>query len=120
VIIFRGNGGRSKLCDEMTARGAEVEYAEVYRRNCPAVDPETLLHYWQPGSLDVITAASNETLENLFEMAGPEGQPMLREQQLVVPGPRQVACAKKLGFKKIPVVAENASDEAMVAVLGKI
>lgn len=117
VIIFRGNGGRSKLYDEMTARGADVEYAEVYRRNCPRVDPDTLLHYWQPGALDVITAASNETLENLYEMAGLQGQPLLRELSLVVPGQRQVVCAETLGFKQTPVVAENASDEAIVGAL---
>ncbi len=120
VIIFRGNGGRSKLYDELSARGAAVEYAEVYQRNCPTVDPAALLPYWQPGALDVITVASNETLENLFKMAGPQGQPLLRELQLVVPGQRQVTCARKLGFSQAPVVAANAGDEAIVVALKKI
>ena len=117
VVIFRGNGGRSKLYDALTARGAQVEYAEVYSRRCPAVDPESVKGLLSPGHIDVITAASNETLENLFTMVGEEGRRRLKEKLLVVPGQRQVACAERLGFRKTPVVADNASDEAIVAAL---
>ena len=120
VIIFRGNGGRSKLYDTLTARGAGVEYAKVYRRRCPNADQPAMLDLLQPGRLDVITAASNETLENLFAMAGPAGQHLLCEKLLIVPGQRQVTRARELGFKQTPVVAENASDEAIVAALEKL
>jgi len=117
VLIFRGNGGRSKLYEVLTARGAVVEYAEVYRRTRPDPDPRSLLPYWQPGAVDVVAVNSNETLENLFAMAGPQGQDLLRGMQLLVPGPRQVACAEQLGFRLPPIVAENASDEAVLAAL---
>jgi uroporphyrinogen-III synthase len=120
VVIFRGNGGRSKLCEVLTARGAKVEYAEVYRRRCPEVDPQTMLALLQPGRLDAITAASNETLENLVTMAGPDGLPLLQEERLIVPGQRQVVRARELGFRRPPLVAGNAGDEAFVRALEKL
>jgi uroporphyrinogen-III synthase len=117
VVIFRGNGGRDTLRDTLIARGAEVDYVEVYRRVCPDVDPASLLHLWQPGVLDVITVTSNETLQNLYEMAGAEGQEALDRIPLVVVSQRQVALAEKLGFVQKPLVAENAGDEAIVSAL---
>ncbi len=120
VIIFRGNGGRSKLYDSLTARGAEVVYAEVYRRTCPVIDFQTMLDLLQQENLDVIIIASNETLQNLCHMAGPQGRRILREKLLVVPGQRQLVLAEQLGFTKTPVVAGNASDEAFLEALKNI
>jgi uroporphyrinogen-III synthase len=117
VVIFRGNGGRDVLRDVLSQRGAEVDYVEVYRRACPVIDPGAIAHYWQPGAVDLITITSNESLQNLHAMAGPPGQPLLRELRLVVISERQVVLARELGFKHRPLVAANASDEAILAVL---
>jgi len=119
VVILRGNGGREFLHDTLIERGAEVEYVEVYRRACPVVDPAEILPYWQPGTLDIITITSNETLQNLFDMAGLEAQPLLREIALLVVGERQAALAKRLEFTRQPLLAEHASDEAIVTALEK-
>jgi uroporphyrinogen-III synthase len=113
VLIFRGNSGRETLRDTLRARGAQVEYAEVYRRGCPA-DSAELLRLLQQGELDAVTATSNETLQNLFDMAGPEGQSLLRQLPLVIPGNRQAELAARLGFMQGCVIAGHASDEAMV------
>ncbi|MFV1972937.1 MAG: uroporphyrinogen-III synthase, partial [Thiohalobacterales bacterium] len=110
VVIFRANGGRKTLHDTLAERGAEVDYVEVYRRACPVVDPREILPYWQPGALDVITITSNETLQNLFAMAGVEGQPQLREIPLLVVSERQAALAQQLDFTRQALRAEHASD----------
>lgn len=112
VVIFRGNGGRETLHDTLKARGATVEYVEVYRRVCPQVSDE-LLRLLKQDALDVITATSNETLQNLFDMAGPEGQPLLRNIPLVLASNRQAELAASLGFMQGAVIAGHASDEAM-------
>jgi uroporphyrinogen-III synthase len=115
VIIFRGNGGREYLHDTLTERGAEVDYVEVYRRACPVVDAAAMLELLQPGYLDYITVTSNETLQNLFDMAGAAGQPLLCEAPLVVVSQRQSLLARQLGFNREPLLTANASDAAIVA-----
>jgi uroporphyrinogen-III synthase len=115
VVIFRGNGGREYLHDTLLERGAEVDYVEVYRRACPVVDAAAILKLLQPGYLDYITVTSNETLQNLFDMAGAAGQPLLCDVPLVVVSRRQSLLARQLGFRREPLLAANASDEAIVA-----
>lgn len=117
VVILRGNGGREHLRETLLARGAVVDYVEVYRRACPEVDPQLMRALLQPGALDVVTATSNETLENLFAMAGEEGQQQLRTLPLIVASERQAQLAQELGFEQPALVAENASDAALVEAL---
>ena len=119
VFILRGNGGREHLRDTLRARGAEVDYVEVYRRVCPATDSQLMRALLQPGALDVITATSNETLQNLFSMAGASGQPQLRGLPLVVASERQAQLAQELGFEQSAVVAENAGDAALVEAVNR-
>ena len=117
VVIFRGNGGRDVLRDTLAARGADVDYVEVYQRKCPTVDARRMQSLLQPGYLDGITITSNESLQNLFAMAGTDGQPLLLQIPLVVMGARQATLAQQLGFVHTPFIAANASDEAIVAAI---
>jgi uroporphyrinogen-III synthase len=120
VVILRGNGGREHLRDTLRARGAEVDYVEVYRRVCPATDSQLMRSLLQPGALDIITLTSNETLLNLFTMAGEDGQPQLRTLPLVVASERQAQLARELGFEHAAVVAENAGDAALVEAVKRL
>lgn len=119
VVIFRGNGGRDTLHDTLKARGARVDYVEVYRRACPQ-DGSQLLQLLQQGGVDVITATSNETLQNLFDMAGAEGQPLLRDIPLVIAGKRQAELAARLGFRQGAVIAGHAGDASMAAAVDEL
>ncbi len=119
VVILRGSGGRELLHDTLVQRGARVDYVEVYRRVCPEVAAETMRQLLQPGFLACITITSNETLENLYAMAGPRGQPLLRDIPLVVAGGRQAALAATLGFTQPPVIAVNAGDAALLAAVAE-
>lgn len=113
VAILRGSGGRDTLFETLTVRGANVEYVEVYRRVPPAASVQPLQRLLREDAPDVITATSNETLQNLFDMAGDESRSILLGTPLVVASARQAALAARLGFTQGAVIAGHASDEAM-------
>ena len=111
IIIFRGEGGREVLGDTLTSRGAEVFYADMYRRSLPE-SPGELEHYL--AQADIITISSNQGLQNLYDLAADKDS--LIRHTLVVPGQRAYRLAKALGFGNI-FMAENATDEACMNTL---
>ncbi len=113
VAILRGNGGRDTLFETLTARGADVAYVEVYRRLCPRQSAPSLQRLLREHAPDVITATSNETLQNLFDLAGSECRALLLDIPLVLASRRQAELAARLGFRQGAVIAGHASDEAM-------
>ena len=111
VVIVRGEGGREKLADSLRARGAEVDYAEVYRRVAPDVQISSQI---SREKVDVITITSGEALTNLAEMAKQQNQPWLFEKPLVVIHDRIAQLANKLGFSKPVQVTSEVSDAAIL------
>jgi len=102
VVIFRGQGGRELLGETLSARGAQVEYAECYRRCRSDADPAPLLEAWHRNELHAVTATSSEGLRHLFEMVG-EGRDALRNTPLFVPHPRIAQAARELQARTVVV-----------------
>jgi uroporphyrinogen-III synthase len=114
IVIFRGEGGREWLRNELAARGARIEYAECYRRLPPATaDRDVLLARWQSGDIDAVSITSSEGLANLFELLGSSGQARLRATPVFVPHPRIAESARELGIGSIVVTGRG--EEAAVA-----
>lgn len=118
VLIVRGEGGRTLLRDVLTQRGAEVRFAEVYRRVRPAVDPGKLIARW-PAEVGLAIATSDEILFNLVELLGDKGREPLMDTPLVVISERTAATARGLGFHTVRV-AERADDPSIVKALGEL
>jgi uroporphyrinogen-III synthase len=116
-VIFRGNGGREMLADTLRKRGARVEYAEAYRRVCPKSDSAELLQRWRQGFVNIVLVNSAESLRNLVRMLGKAGESLLTGTPLLVVSERMLALAEELGFQYAPVVADNATDKAVVDAL---
>lgn len=112
IIIFRGQGGRELLAQTLSQRGAAVEYAEVYRRVRPGGDLRRLMAHDPPP--DVITATSNEILQNLYDMAAPTQRQWLLQRQLVVIGERAADLAVRLGFQHPAIVAAHGNEHGLV------
>ncbi len=117
IVIFRGEGGREVLAETLRRRGAEVTYAEVYRRVKPKADVSRLMKHWARGEVDIITVTSNEALSNLFDLVGQLGRQWLQKTPLVVISERAVELARGLGFKSEILVASQADDTALLAAI---
>ncbi|MGX2039418.1 uroporphyrinogen-III synthase [Methylocaldum sp. MU1018] len=112
ILIVRGEGGREHLGKTLAARGAEVAYAEVYRRILPETDVAHWIDLWRQGHIDIVTITSGEALNNLAQLLG-EAKPEFAERTpLVVIGSRIEKLARDQGWRCV-VSAESASDQAI-------
>jgi len=114
IIIFRGQGGREVLADGLRKRGAQVRYAEVYRRVQPRHDEDIIHKLWIDTPPDVIVVTSNEGLQNLFNMTAVDDHKQLLRTPLVSIGKRMSGLADQLGFSRLPVVARETSDQGLL------
>ena len=116
IVIFRGGGGRELLVETLRSRGASVVYAEVYRRVKPGARSADM--FAQAGEIDIVIITSQDGLRNLLEMADMEHRrDWLLNKQLAVISTRVAQLAAALGFKHRPLVAAEATDEALVAAI---
>lgn len=122
VLIVRGEGGRELLKETFAAHGMAVETHEVYRRVRPAVDAARLAEveaYWSDEGVDVVTATSIETLENLQAMLTERGRQLLSSTALLVPSRRIIAAAVGAGLHGDAIVAAGADDASMIGALAQ-
>lgn len=91
VRIIRGNNGRELLAEQLTARGAIVEYLAVYERRLPVISAQTLADIelrWREGKIAVITVMSVQSLQNLHELLPAWCKNQLESTPLVTPADR--------------------------------
>ncbi len=115
ILIFRGQGGRELLAQTLSQRGAAVEYAEVYRRARPAGDLGELLN--QSPAINLITATSNESLQNLYDMTNNEQRDWLLSRQLIVISERTARLARQLGFHHPAIVSTQSTNQGLTNVM---
>ncbi len=116
VLIFRGEGGREFLGDELAARGARVEYAECYRRVRPDADPAPLAAALERGEVDAVTVSSAEGLANLLKYFDAAGRQRLQRVALCVPHRRVAEAAAGLGMRAA-LVGGPGDDEVLAALV---
>lgn len=116
ILIVRGAGGREHLAESLRARGAQVRYAEVYRRVKPDNDPEVLLTPLRKGEIDIISVTSTEALNNLIEFCAAEPV-TLQRTPLVVFHQRIADAARQRGFHGPLLVCDQPGDEGLLDTL---
>lgn len=112
VLILRGEGGRELLGDTLKARGAQVEYAQCYRRVRPGTDIGPLLAAWDEAAVHAVTVSSAGGLGNLFAMLGEHGAAQLRRTPVFAAHERVAEAARRHGVTE--VVLAGTSDEEML------
>jgi len=118
VLIIRGVGGRTTLQDELERRGARVQNFECYRRSCPELARGEMASLLDKEQIEVILLSSGEGFTNLLALLSPQETTKFRDISLIVPSARVADVAKQSGFVRVEVAA-NATDDAMLAALGR-
>jgi uroporphyrinogen-III synthase len=113
VLILRGQAGRNLLGDELAARGAAVEYREVYRRELPAHDTAAFERLTAEAFPTLVVLTSNEGMHNLFELVGATAAERLRTLPWLLISERMRESALKLGHNGPVVIAQSASDDGI-------
>jgi uroporphyrinogen-III synthase len=122
VLIVRGEGGRELLRDTFMEHGMSVDTREVYRRVRPNVDAAKVAEVearWSDEGIDVVTATSIETLQNLEALLTEHGRQLLSSTALLVPSRRIAAAAVSAGLRGEAIVAAGADDAAMIGALAQ-
>lgn len=112
IVVFRGEGGRDLLKDELTRRGAQVEHAECYRRGRPNADAAPLLRLWARDELHAVIVTSGESMRNLFDLVGKPGQQWLKKTPVFAPHEKIAAVARELGLEQ--VIVTPSGDEGLL------
>ena len=114
ILILRGQQGRNLLGDELSARGARVDYCEVYRRALPACGPGGFNRLVEDGFPTLVILTSNEGMFNLFELVDAAAAARLRLIPWLLISERMRESALKLGHNASIVIARSASDSGIV------
>jgi uroporphyrinogen-III synthase len=114
IILFKGEGGRETLEQELSNRGAQVIPLELYRR---AIPHNSAPLKWQ--EIDIILITSNMALEHLWQMTPESERPLLLEKPLIVISDRGEKLAQELGFHYHPLQASSAENSALLDTLFK-
>ena len=117
VVIAKGRGGLAVLQQTLESRGARVVELEVYERRRPQVIANDFVTAGIHGEIDIVVAASAQSLENLIDMVGARGRDWILSAPLVVVSERIADAAVELGMKRRPMVASGARDDQIVEAL---
>jgi uroporphyrinogen-III synthase len=113
ILILRGQQGRNLLGDELSARGARVEYREVYRRALPAPDAEAFNRLVAPHFPTLVILTSNEGMHNLFQLVDAPAAARLRQTPWLLISERMRESALNLGHNAPIIIASGASDDGI-------
>lgn len=117
VRIIRGSKGRELLAEELTARGATVNYLSVYERRLPTVPPDMLAELearWRQGNINVVTAMSVQSLRNLVRLLPEWCRNQLESTPLVTPAGRVLKEALDRYPASRPILAAGPQASEMV------
>ena len=113
VLILRGQQGRNLLGDELAARGARVEYLEVYRRALPAPDFAAFERLVAPAFPTLVVLTSGEGMHNLAQLVDAAALRALCRVPWLLISERMRESALNLGHNAPVLIARNASDSGI-------
>lgn len=117
ILILTGEQPRSLLADVLTKRGARAQVIYCYRRE-KTRDPQcqlaAMVTTLQP---NIVVCSSRDALVNLFELVSAQSIDALFCTTLLLSHVRMTEKARDFGHKGPILVAENATEAAMIKAL---
>jgi len=117
VAIIRGENGRDYLRDSLLRAGSDTDYFDVYQRNCPQYNLDTIKQHWLDQKLDIILLSSGTSVNNFFRLANNEK--WIDELTLLL-GSERIRNKIPKGFQGKILVAEDPNDETIYQKLATI
>lgn len=111
-VIVRGQGGRPRLAEELSTRGATVKYCELYQRKAAWQNGRDLASYLSRETPDLITASSVDNLNYSILLAQKhEMLANVKRATWLLPGERVLAAACEHGLKnQLPCISTRLDD----------
>lgn len=115
VTVLCGERGPMRLAEGLRGRGAVTTVIEIYRRvrvPHPVTEVRAAL-----AAVGAAIVSSGGALEHLTDLAPADLRARLLDLQLVLPSARVVEMARRLGFRRPPLVPPRVGDAAFIQAL---
>lgn len=101
ILLFKGQGGRMLIEEQLSLRGAKLSILEVYKRVLPTLSHPFTTSLWQDDLVDIILLTSEQSIINLFKLFSKEAHSWLRSKPSLVLSERLVKAASSAGMNQI-------------------
>jgi uroporphyrinogen-III synthase len=116
ILIFRGNGGRELLFDELRRRGAQVEAITAYRRSIPTTSPAGLLELLKVKKVTAVSIMSSSAVKNLVTLVPEQDHKSILFSLPVYASHKRIKdTAEALGF--LNVTETESGDKGLITTL---
>ncbi len=115
VLLIQGEGGRTLLADTLRQWGVWVTQLSVYRRVLAQPSVEEIANVAR-APIDVIIGTNGSGIKNLIILLHTQHFALL-DVQLLVASARIAHLSRDLGFRRPALIAENATDAALMRAL---
>lgn len=120
IAIIKGASGRELLAQGLQERGASVSGISVYQRQQPAHEPAIVTRHCLDWQVNVVVTTSSESLFNFYQMLDANGKAWLQQVTLLLISERMLATVHQLKLQSPLIIADNASEAAIMAALNDI
>lgn len=107
VLLFKGEGGRALIEENLLKKGANLIILKVYQRIMPEINHQLIQSIWHDNLVDVILLTSEQSLHNLFKLFDIDAHDWLRNKVWIIISERLAQIASSLRIKNIKLSHPN-------------
>ncbi|MDG1750761.1 MAG: uroporphyrinogen-III synthase [Thalassotalea sp.] len=115
ILIVRGESGREFLAEQLSLRGAQVEYLESYQREWLTLSHEQTA-LWHPKNINTIVITSNDLLQRVVDLIDITDNYWQNTCLWLVVSERIAQSAQKMGLKNV-VNSCGANNQSIITTL---